>query len=142
MASPERLLTCGSKHPMPTSPRAFQLNGVYTQRFNRTHARVGHGFQGRFKAILVHKDSYLLELARYVVLNPLRAKMIRSLERWRWSSYPATCGHALQVDLAPVENLNGTCVLWNASIDALLQQATARIGALNQRQPESTRYLF
>ena len=51
-----------------------QLNGVYTQRFNRTHARVGHVFQGRFKAILVHKDSYLLELARYVVLNPLRAK--------------------------------------------------------------------
>ena len=51
-----------------------QLNGVYTQRFNRSHARVGHVFQGRFKAILVHKDRYLLELARYVVLNPLRAK--------------------------------------------------------------------
>ena len=71
-----------------------QLNGVYTQRFNRSHDRVGHVFQGRFKAILVEKDSYLLELARYVVLNPLRAKMVRKLEQWQWSSYLATCGQA------------------------------------------------
>ena len=69
-----------------------QLNGVYTQRFNRTHGRVGHVFQGRYKAILVERDSYLLELARYVVLNPLRAKMVRRLENWPWSSYLATCG--------------------------------------------------
>ena len=69
-----------------------QLNGVYTQRFNRTHRRVGHVFQGRFKAILVDKDSYLLELARYVVLNPLRAKMVLRLEQWPWSSFLATCG--------------------------------------------------
>lgn len=71
-----------------------QLNGVYTQRFNRSHQRVGHVFQGRFKAIMVDKDSYLLELARYVVLNPLRAKMVRRLDQWPWSSYPATCGQA------------------------------------------------
>jgi hypothetical protein len=69
-----------------------QLNGVYTQRFNRTHRRVGHVFQGRFKAILVDKDSYLLELARYVILNPLRAKMVLRLEQWPWSSFLATCG--------------------------------------------------
>jgi putative transposase len=69
-----------------------QLNGVYTQRFNRAHARVGHVFQGRYKAILVERDSYLLELARYVVLNPLRARMVRRLENWPWSSYLATCG--------------------------------------------------
>jgi putative transposase len=50
-----------------------QLNGVYTQRFNRNHNRVGHVFQGRYKVILVHKDSYLLELSRYIVLNPVRA---------------------------------------------------------------------
>ena len=80
-----------------------QLNGVYTQRFNRSHQRVGHVFQGRFKAILVEKDSYLLELARYAVLNPLRAKMVRRLEQWPWSSYLASCGQAakpnwLQVD--------------------------------------------
>jgi REP-associated tyrosine transposase len=71
-----------------------QLNGVYTQRFNRAHDRVGHVFQGRYKAILVERDSHLLELARYVVLNPLRAKMVRRLENWPWSSYLATCGQA------------------------------------------------
>ena len=80
-----------------------QLNGVYTQQFNRTHARVGHVFQGRFKAIVVDKDSYLLELARYVVLNPLRAKRVRRLERWWWSSYPATCGQAAKPDWLHVD---------------------------------------
>lgn len=69
-----------------------QLNGVYTQRFNRHHQRVGHLFQGRYKAILVERDSYLLELCRYVVLNPVRAKMIKHIERYPWSSYPATLG--------------------------------------------------
>lgn len=53
-----------------------QLNGVYTQASNRRHGRVGHLFQGRYKAILVDSDSYLLELARYVVLNPIRAGMV------------------------------------------------------------------
>jgi putative transposase len=75
-----------------------QLNGVYTQLFNRKYGRVGHVFQGRFKAILVEKDSYLLELARYVVLNPLRAKMVRRLEQWPWSSYRATCGQVTKPD--------------------------------------------
>ena len=69
-----------------------QLNGVYTQGFNRNHRRVGHVFQGRYKAILVDKDSYLLELARYIVLNPVRAKAARSIKEWRWSSYRSTCG--------------------------------------------------
>ena len=67
-----------------------QLNGVYTQRFNRKHKRVGHVFQGRYKAIIVQKDSYLLELARYIVLNPVRAQMVRSARDWPWSSYRAT----------------------------------------------------
>jgi putative transposase len=75
-----------------------QLNGVYTQYINRTHQRVGHVFQGRYKAVLVEKDSYLLELARYVVLNPLRAKMVRQIEQWPWSSYPATCGQVPKPD--------------------------------------------
>jgi putative transposase len=72
-----------------------QLNGVYTQGFNRLHGRVGHVFQGRYKAILVERDSYLLELARYIVLNPLRAGMIKQLDAWPWSSYFATCGQAV-----------------------------------------------
>ena len=75
-----------------------QLNGVYTQNFIRLHHRVGHVFQGRFKAIIVEKDSYLLELARYVVLNPLRARMVRKIEAWPWSSYPATCGQVARPD--------------------------------------------
>ena len=65
------------------------LNGVYTQAFNRTHKRVGHVFQGRYKAILVEKEAYLLELARYVVLNPVRARMVQSPEKWPWSSFLA-----------------------------------------------------
>lgn len=69
-----------------------QLNGVYTQRFNRHHGRVGHVFQGRFKAIVVERDSYLLELCRYVVLNPVRAGMVTQIESHAWSSYPATLG--------------------------------------------------
>ena len=68
------------------------LNGVYTQRFNMKHHRVGHVFQGRFKAILVEKEAYLLEFARYIVLNPVRAKMVESAEYWPWSSYLVTIG--------------------------------------------------
>ena len=74
-----------------------QLNGVYTQASNRRHERSGHLFQGRYKAILVDKDRYLLELSRYVVLNPLRAKgMVKRLEDWPWSSYPAMVGSTLK----------------------------------------------
>jgi len=64
-----------------------QLNGSYTQHFNRRHGVVGHLFQGRYKAILVQKESYLLELSRYIVLNPLRAKMVTSIDDWPWSSH-------------------------------------------------------
>ncbi|HRF06945.1 transposase, partial [Accumulibacter sp.] len=71
-----------------------QLNGLYTQRFNRRHGLVGHLFQGRYKAILVQKEAYLLELTRYVVLNPLRARMVESLEDWPWSSFPFLIGRA------------------------------------------------
>jgi hypothetical protein len=70
------------------------INGTYTQAFNRRHQRVGHVFQGRFKGILVDKDSYMLELARYIVLNPVRARMVRSVKDWPWSSYRATAGQA------------------------------------------------
>ena len=69
-----------------------QLNGVYTQYYNREHGRVGHVFQGRYKGILVERDEYLLELARYVVLNPMRANMVKNIEDWKWSSYNAMIG--------------------------------------------------
>ena len=69
-----------------------QLNGVYTQWHNRSHNRVGHVFQGRFKAIIVQREAYLLELARYVVLNPVRAGICDLPEDWPWSSYRAMLG--------------------------------------------------
>ncbi len=79
--------------PEPTLSRGMrQLNGVYTQAFNRAHRRVGHLFQGRFKAILVEKEAHLLELCRYVVLNPVRAGIVRTARGWPWSSYRATAG--------------------------------------------------
>jgi putative transposase len=71
-----------------------QLNGIFTQSFNRRHKRVGHLFQGRFKAVLVEKESYLLELCRYVVLNPVRVKGGTKTAAWKWSSYRATAGLA------------------------------------------------
>ncbi len=69
-----------------------QLNGVYTQSVNRKYQRVGHLFQGRFKSILVEKERYLLELSRYIVLNPVRAKMVSNPGQYTWSSYKATSG--------------------------------------------------
>ena len=70
------------------------LNGVYTQYVNRTHQRVGHVFQGRYKAIFVDETNYLLEVVRYVVLNPVRACMVARADDWQWSSHRALLGLA------------------------------------------------
>ena len=69
-----------------------QLNGYYTQCFNRRHGLVGHLYQGRYKAILVQKEAYLLEVSRYVVLNPVRANRVKHPGEWPWSSFPAMVG--------------------------------------------------
>lgn len=69
------------------------VNGVYTQRFNRRHGLVGHLFQGRFKAILVDRDEYLLALCRYVERNPAAAGLVSEAGQWPWSSYRS---HVLQ----------------------------------------------
>lgn len=69
-----------------------QLNGIYTQRYNRKHNQVGHLFQGRYKSVIVDKENYLLELCRYIVLNPVRAKLVDAPEHWQYSSYRATAG--------------------------------------------------
>jgi REP-associated tyrosine transposase len=84
-----------------------QLNGLYTQSYNRRHRRVGHLFQGRFKAILVEKDSHLMELCRYVVLNPVRAKMVKYPGQWKWSSYRSTAGEAIVPDCLTIDWLLG-----------------------------------
>jgi putative transposase len=68
------------------------INGEYTRAFNRRHAVTGHVFQGRFHAILVDRDAYLLEVCRYVELNPVRAGLASSVDNWPWSSYRAHVG--------------------------------------------------
>jgi putative transposase len=67
-----------------------QLNGTYTQFFNRRHGYVGHVLQGRYHALLVEKEAYLLTLARYIVLNPVRAGMVSAVDEWDWSSHRFT----------------------------------------------------
>ncbi len=80
--TPEGNLSQGMRH----------INGVYTQDYNRRHHRMGHIYQGRYKSIVVDRDSYLLELCRYVVLNPIRAGMVEEPGQYVWSSYRATAG--------------------------------------------------
>jgi putative transposase len=81
--------------PEGNLPRGMgYLSGVYTQYFNRRHGLVGHVFQGRYKAVLVQKESHLVELSRYLVLNPVRAGMVRSAREWAWSSYHWMVGEA------------------------------------------------
>lgn len=71
-----------------------QLNSAYSQFYNRRHGLVGHVLQGRYKAVLVQKDSYLNELSRYIVLNPVRAGIATSPGDWEWSSYRYVMGWA------------------------------------------------
>jgi putative transposase len=70
------------------------LNGSYSQTFNRRHERVGHVFQGRFKAFLIEKEAYFLEVLRYVVLNPVRAGIVGRPEQYLWSSHRAVIGES------------------------------------------------
>jgi len=76
-------------------PLRLELAGALyhiTSRGDRRHGLAGHLFQRRYKSILVQNEAYLLELSRYVVLNPLRAKMVKRAENWPRSSYPAHLG--------------------------------------------------
>jgi len=61
----------------------------YAKYFNRIHRKIGHVFQGRYRAILCQKESYLLELVRYIHLNPVRAHLVESPQQWRWCSLAA-----------------------------------------------------
>lgn len=79
-----------------------EVNGVYTHAFNRRHDRVGHVLQGRYKAVLVDKDRYLLELWRFIVLNPVRAKARPTAADWPWSCYLAMMRKAVASDILAV----------------------------------------
>jgi REP-associated tyrosine transposase len=84
LETPEGLLSRGMK----------ALNARYAQWFNWRHARRGHLLEGRFRSVLVQKQTHLLELLRYVVLNPVRAGLVERAGDWEWSSYRATAGKA------------------------------------------------
>jgi len=96
-----------------------QLNGIFTQWSNHRHERVGHLFQGRFKSILIDKDAHLLELSRYVVLNPVRALMVTRPEDWPWSSYRSMLGLA-------------ACDKWLFTDELLALFSTKRSDAIQQ----------
>ena len=79
--------------PVPTLSRGMrQLGGAYTQRFNRRWSRCGHLFQGRFFSVHVERETHLLELTRYMSLNPVRAGLVRNPADWRWGSFRSTAG--------------------------------------------------
>ncbi len=79
--------------PQPNLPTGMrQLNGVFTQQYNRRRARCGHLFQARYKAILVDAESHLLAAVRYIAWNPVRAGLCSEPAAWKWSSYPAMLG--------------------------------------------------
>ena len=79
--------------PQGNLQRAMRhIGGVYTQHYNRLQNTDGSLFKGRYKAILIDSDEYLLHLSKYIHNNPLEAKMVESLANYRWSSYPSYIG--------------------------------------------------
>lgn len=107
-----------------------QLNGVYTQAYNRRHRKVGHLFQGRFKGILVDENAYLLEVCRYVDLNPVRARMVRDPGNWRWSSYNTHTGNAISPAWLDTPAVHGYLLGRDAATPADRRRAGLRYAAL------------
>lgn len=106
------------------------INGVYSQAFNRRHGLVGHLLQGRFKAILVDRDSYLLEVCRYVELNPVRARLVREAGDWAWSSYRAHVGIAPAPAWLDCDGLHGYLLGHAPRGEADRRRAARRYAAL------------
>jgi REP-associated tyrosine transposase len=88
----------------PTARILQSLLTGYVRRFNKIHRRRGHLFEGRYKAILCDRDSYLLELVRYIHLNPVRAKLVKRPSDWRWSGHTEYLGNEKSelIDAGPV----------------------------------------
>ncbi len=89
-----------------------RINGSYGLWWNRRHGQVGHVFQGRFKDQLVDRDSYLLNLTRYVAMNPVRAGLVACPEDWAWSSHRATIG---ATEAPPFLSVESTLSLFGTS---------------------------
>lgn len=113
------------------------INGVYTQTYNRRHRKTGHLFQGRFKAILVDRDAYLLEVCRYVDLNPVRARMVRKPGAWPWSSYRAHVGEAPAPEWLDTPGLHGYLLGHPAGSAADTRRAADRYARLVASVPDA-----
>ncbi len=85
-----------------------RVNSLYSLTFNRRHGRRGHVFEGRFKALHVDRDAYLIEVCRYVDLNPVRAGLVASPEQWAWSSFRAHAGYTPSPSWLATAELHGT----------------------------------
>jgi len=117
------------------------VNGVYTQAFNRRHGLVGHLFQGRFKAILVDRDAYLLALCRYVERNPVAAGLMARVGDWPWSSYRAHIGQAPTPDWLDTAGLHGYLLGRPVARTRDSTQAAARYAELvEQAQPQDATF--
>jgi len=101
------LLVESSAHPLAKFMQGVQQS--YTQYFNLKHHKTGHLFEGRYKAIICQKDEYLLELMRYIHLNPVRADMVKSPDQYPHSGHNAylQSKNAEVIDPAPVLELLG-----------------------------------
>ncbi len=115
-----------------------QLNGVFTQRVNRRHGKVGHVFQGRFKAILVDRQAYFLEVCRYVELNPVRARMVKAPQDWAWSSYRAHIGSVTAPEWLDTAAVASALLGEDAGTSSLRRRAADRYAALVAATPEGS----
>ncbi|HEX8410317.1 MAG TPA: transposase, partial [Thermoanaerobaculia bacterium] len=120
--------------PDPNLSRGMQwLNGTYAAWFNHRHKRTGHLFQGRFHAFLVEKETYFAELLRYVVLNPVRAKMVERPEDYLWSSYRATAGLAVAPPWLDVASALGWLIMEPAEAKAAYREFVMQKIGCNDR---------
>jgi REP-associated tyrosine transposase len=105
-------------HLFPTARILQSLLTGYARRFNKVHRRRGHLFEGRYKAIVCDRDSYLLELVRYIHLNPVRAKMVKRPGEWRWSGHGEYLGNEKRglIDTGPVMGQLRTAARYEAFI--------------------------
>ena len=106
------------------------INGVYTQQFNRRHGLVGHLFQGRFKAILVDRDAYLMALCRYVERNAVAAGLVATADEWAWSSYRAHVCKAPTPSWLDSDGLHGYLLGRSVASDRDRRRAAQKYAAL------------
>jgi putative transposase len=105
-------------HRFPTARILQSLLTGYARRFNKIHRRRGHLFEGRYKAIVCDRDSYLLELVRYIHLNPVRAKIVKRPGEWQWSGHGEYLGKEKRglIDSGPVMGQRRTAARYEAFI--------------------------